>query len=251
MVISARLSQLSEIEPLRREYCEEMNCQIVHESIHGRPGWTQEYAIELNGATAGYGSVATDGPWRDAPALYEFHVRRGQRTLTFDMFTGLLSACGAKVIETQSNAPMLTVMLHTFARNIRGEWILFEDALQTSVAPAGACFRPAAEEDNAAIRRQGLREGSNWLVTLNGEIAGVGGVLYHYNPPYGDVYMEVAEPFQRKGLGTYLVQELKGVCRANAKVPTARCNIGNVASRRTLQKSGFAPCGNILTGDVD
>jgi GNAT superfamily N-acetyltransferase len=85
---------------------------------------------------------------------------------------------------------------------------------------------------------------------MNGEIAGAGGVLYHYNYPYGDVYMKVAEPFRRKGLGAYLVQELKAVCRAGARAPAARCNVKNPGSRGTLQRSGFVPSGNIILGDL-
>jgi GNAT superfamily N-acetyltransferase len=71
-----------------------------------------------------------------------------------------------------------------------------------------------------------------------------------YNRPYGDIYMDVEEPFRRRGLGSFLVQELKRVCYAGGHVPAARCNTGNVASRRTLQKAGFVPCGHILTGSV-
>ncbi len=202
MATAARLSELSEIEHLREEYRDEMKCQIVHESIHRRTGWTREYALELDGATVGYGSVAIAGPWRDAPALYEFYVQREERTHTFDLFASLRDACGAEIIETQSNAPMLTVMLHTFARNIRAEAILFRDAFQTSLlAPAGvAGFRAMAAEDTEILRRQGLDDGAGWVVTLNGDIAGAGGVLYHYNPPYGDIYMEISQRFRRKGL---------------------------------------------------
>jgi GNAT superfamily N-acetyltransferase len=250
MATAARLSELSEIEHLREEYRDEMKCQIVHDSIHRRTGWTREYALELDGAIVGYGSVAIAGPWRDAPALYEFYVQREERTHTFDLFASLRDACGAEIIETQSNAPMLTVMLHTFARNIRAEAILFRDAFQTSLAPAGAGFRAMAAEDTEILRRQGLDDGASWVVTLNGDIAGAGGVLYHYNPPYGDIYMEISQRFRRKGLGAYLVQELKAVCRAGTKVPAARCGIGNLASRRTLQRSGFVPCGNIVAGDL-
>jgi GNAT superfamily N-acetyltransferase len=95
-----------------------------------------------------------------------------------------------------------------------------------------------------------LDDGAGWVVTLNGAIAGAGGVLYHYNRPYGDIYMKIAEPFRRRGLGAYLVQELKAACRAGGSVPAARCNIANRASRRTLQKAGFVPCGNLIAGDL-
>jgi RimJ/RimL family protein N-acetyltransferase len=62
--------------------------------------------------------------------------------------------------------------------------------------------------------------------------------------------MEVGEPFRQRGLGSFLVQELKRVCYEGGHVPAARCNTGNVASRRTLQKAGLVPCGHILTGAV-
>jgi predicted GNAT family acetyltransferase len=60
--------------------------------------------------------------------------------------------------------------------------------------------------------------------------------------------MEVAEPYRRRGLGSFLVQELKRICYESGSVPCARCNPDNVASRKTLQVAGFVPCAHILTG---
>ncbi len=251
MAIAARASDLREIEPLREKYRKEMNCQIIHDSIHGRAGWTREFVLHLNdGPVVGYGSVAVAGPWRDNPAVYEFFVEPEHRMRTFEAFTSLLELCGAKIIETQSNARLLAVMLHIFARNLRTESILFEDGFQTSFYPEGAGFRAATSSDAAVLRRLELDEDAGWVVTLNGEIAGAGGVLYHYNRPYGDVYMKIAEPFRRLGLGAYLVQELKAVCRTSSSVPSARCNVDNLPSRRTLQKAGFVPCGALIAGDL-
>jgi GNAT superfamily N-acetyltransferase len=169
---------------------------------------------------------------------------------TFEAFTSLLQSCGAKIIETQSNERVLPVMLHVFARNLRTEAILFEDAFETSIRPPGAGFRAVTASDAAVLRQHELDEDAAWVATMNDEIAGAGGVLYHYNRPYGDVYMKVAEPFRRLGLGSYLVQELKAVCRSGASVPSARCNVDNLPSRRTLQKAGFVPCGALIVGDV-
>jgi hypothetical protein len=33
-------------------------------------------------------------------------------------------------------------------------------------------------------------------------------------------------------------------------IPGARCNPGNIASRKTLQKAGFVPCAHILDGTI-
>ena len=100
---AARISQVSEIQALREKYREEMNCQIIHDSIHERPGWSREYALEIDCEMVGYGSIAIAGPWHDMPALYEFYVRPAQRMQAFALFECLLAACGAGLIETQSN----------------------------------------------------------------------------------------------------------------------------------------------------
>ncbi len=141
-------------------------------------------------------------------------------------------------------------MLHTFAENVHAESILFEDQLETLLQPRGAGFRSREDGDVDLLKALELDDAARWVVTLNGQIAGAGGILYHYNRPYGDIYMKIAESFQRKGLGAYLVQELKRACRAGGSVPAARCNIGNLASRRTLQRAGFIPCGNIVLGEI-
>ena len=199
MTTAVRVSDLGEIVHFRENYRAEMNCQITHDSIHGRAGWTREYVLQLAGSTVGYGSVAVSGPWSDTPALYEFFVEPEHRTRLFDLFADLLTVCEAKTIETQTNNRILTVMLHTFARNVRAESIVFEDSFLTSHAPPGAGFRATTSDDAESLRQQNLDDGARWVVTMNGEIAGAGGVLYHYNRPYGDVYMEIAKPFRLKG----------------------------------------------------
>lgn len=48
-----------------------------------------------------------------------------------------------------------------------------------------------------------------WGLEVAGQVVATGGLMLHYNPPYGDIYMEVAAPYQRRGYGSFLVQELK------------------------------------------
>jgi GNAT superfamily N-acetyltransferase len=249
MQISVRVCELDEIKTLREGYREEMHCQIIHDSIHTRPGWTIEYALDLARSVVGYGSVAVAGPWKKSHALYEFYVKREYRHQIFDLFEALLAKCGAATIETQTNDPILAVMLHTFVQSVRAEAILFEDQFQTRLMPEGCGFRKTGAGDVERLKMLELDETAHWVVTLDGHIAGAGGVLYHYNRPYGDIYMKIAEPFRRRGLGAYLVQELKAACRTGGSVPAARCNVANRASRRTLQKAGFVPCGNLIAGD--
>jgi GNAT superfamily N-acetyltransferase len=248
MSISVRVCEPIEIAALRECYRQEMNCQIIHDSIHARRGWSIEYALDLDGAIAGYGSVAVAGPWTTAHSLYEFYIKKDLRQRVFDLFQALLATCNAIMIETQTNDPFLCTMLHTFAQNILAESILFEDCFETTLAPQGAGFRSTLPGDAEKLIALELDDNAGWVVTANGDIAGAGGVLYHYNRPYGDIYMKMTEPFRGRGLGAYLVQELKKACRLASSVPAARCNVSNLASRKTLQKAGFSPCGNLITG---
>ena len=89
-----------------------------------------------------------------------------------------------------------------------------------------------------------------WVLEVDGTVVARGGILFHYNRPYGDIYMEVQEPLRLRGYGSFLAQELKRVCYELGNIPCARCNLRNVASRKTLQKAGFVPCANILSGEL-
>jgi GNAT superfamily N-acetyltransferase len=233
-------------------YRQEMDCQIIHDSIHSRPGWTVEYALHCDGVAVGYGSVAVGGPWKASPTIYEFYVLPSRRSRFFDLFLAMVERSRAAAIETQSNDPLLTVLLHTFAKNVVSESILFRDNETTAHAPPeSAIFRRATPDDAPEVRAGELDPDAAWVVQCDGAVAAAGDILYHYNRPYGDIYMKVAEQFRRRGLGAYLVQELKRVCYAGSSVPAARCNPNNTASRKTLQKAGFFPCGHILTGAFD
>lgn len=242
--------ELEEIKGMRDMYRHEMNCQVLFDSIHGRPGWSHEYLITEGDSKVGYGSVAVSGPWKDKPTVYEYFVLPQHRRRVFDYFVALLTSTGATEIETQSNGVLLPVMLHTFAPTVMSESILFHDKMTTNHAPPDAVFRRATPEDAAQMAQQQLDSQARWLVAVGGVIAGAGDILFHYNRPYGDIYMAVGESFRRRGIGTYLVQELKRICYEGGSVPAARCNPKNVASRQTLQRAGFVPCGHIVKGTV-
>ena len=246
MAVSAIPTSLDAILPFREAYREEMDCQIVHDSIHARPGWSNEYLLRIDDAPAGYGSVAVAGPWAGKRVVYEFYVGPAHRRHVFDLFAALLQVGSAGAIEVQSNDPLAAAMLHSFARNVVSEKILFRDGLATALAPPRAIFRHATRDEAPDAGPEERR----WrgVVEVDGQVTATGGVLFHYNPPYGDIHMEVAEPFRRRGLGAYLVQELQRLCHESARLPAARCDPGNIASRRTLQKAGFVPCGHILSG---
>ncbi|MEJ0080572.1 MAG: hypothetical protein WDM78_06355 [Puia sp.] len=77
-----------------------------------------------------------------------------------------------------------------------------------------------------------------------------GGFVWNYNFPFIDLYYEVKDGYRKKGLGTLITQELKKGAYQLGRVPAARCNVKNLASRNTLLKAGMRVCGYILVGKI-
>jgi len=250
MKFEAKLSSAEEILPLRTRQRAEMNCQITKDSIHSRKGWALSYLLQADNGVAGFGSVAIAGPWTGKPTVFEFYVLPEQRHRAFDLFEAFLDAGKPQFFEVQSNDLLLAALTLTYARDITTESVVFQDKLTTALRANGAslrCTTPEHEIKTAIEHRQG---GGEWVLELNGTEVAKGGILFHYNRPYGDIYMEVHEPFRDRGFGSYLVQELKRIAYTLGAIPAARCNPTNIPSRKTLQRAGFVPVAHILIGSI-
>lgn len=250
MNFSATAAAPDQFEWMRTYFRFESRHQIVHDSLHARPGWTITYLLYLDDRVAGYGSIAVAGPWTDRPTVFEFFLLPEFQRHTFRLFEVLLQASGAKHFEVQSNHVLLTAMLFRYASNIRSESIVFYDHSRTSHSIDRSKLECQTSKDDIQLAIERRKGGGEWLLIVDGHQVGFGGIMFHYNLPYGDIYMETAEPYRQRGYGSFLVQELKQICYELGVVPAARCNPANVASQRTLQKAGFAPYAHILDGEL-
>lgn len=250
MSFQVKESSALEILPLRTRHRAEMNCQIVHDSIHRRKGLAVSYLLESGGVGVGFGSVAIDGPWKDQPTIFEFYLLPPHRSRAFALFEAFLAVSGARYFVVQSNDALLTALLHTYGHEVASKAIVFQDQLTTSLPSPGASLRCVTAEEEIQAAQERRQGGGEWHLEMEGVTVATGGILFHYNRPYGDIYMEVGEPFRRRGLGSYLVQELKRVCYELGALPGARCNSTNLASRKTLQRAGFVPFACILHASI-
>ncbi|MGH9218829.1 MAG: GNAT family N-acetyltransferase, partial [Vicinamibacterales bacterium] len=148
MRATARVTTTDAVLPLRNVHRLEMNCQIVHDSIHRRSGWTTTYALDLDDTIAGFGSVAIGGPWTGKPTIFEFTVLPAYRGHAFHLFEAFLATCGARLMEIQSNDALLAAMLHTSARDIWSEKIVFRDGVTTALESNGAVLESMTGEDD-------------------------------------------------------------------------------------------------------
>jgi GNAT superfamily N-acetyltransferase len=236
--------------PLREIYRQELNCQIVHDCAHDRGNCVEWHQMRLNGEIAGYGSIWVGAYWMSKGSLFEFFVLAAHRTALYPLFEQLLVATKPPRIYAQTNDPFLGVLIYDFVGKIEVGHILFEDYQRTNHSVDGVTFRRTLPEDKNRIFEHKVEPVGDWLLEFSGQIVATGGIGYHYNPPYGDIFMEVHPDFRRRGFGSFLVQELKAVCRREDKVPVARTVPRNVASRRTLERAGFAPRARLLWGNL-
>jgi GNAT superfamily N-acetyltransferase len=245
--IQVRRTEYQDVERLRELYRQEANCQIVRDSALSR-GFADPYLILLDGRLAGYASV---GNRYDVGALLEFYTFPYMRSFALTLFLEVLMVSRATAIQAQTNMPLMLRLLYDCAKNITTDAILFEDAFTTRLLPADTIFRQVLAEETSKVFQHLSEPVGKWAIETGGSIVATGGYFTHYNPPYGDIYMEVAEGARQQGFGSYLVQELKRICYEAGKKPAARTGSDNVASRRTLEKAGFAVCGRLLVGEVN
>lgn len=248
MDIQVRQADYDDVKALRELYRQEADCQIIHDSFLSR-GLADPYVILMNGRVVGYAAVGNKYP---KDQLTEFYTLPQMRSFALPMFHEVLAVSQAARIEAQTNIPLMLSMLCDCGKNITVESILFEDAFTTQLVIPDAVFRQTVPDDAASIFPHSCEPVGDWVLVVNDVIVATGGFLSHYNPPYGDIYMEVLESAQQQGFGSYLVQELKRVCYEAGKKPAARCSyLGAVASRQTLLKAGFLQCGHLLVGEVN
>lgn len=247
MVIRVSRASRRNLRPLRELYRKAMACQIVHDSWHER-GFARSYLIRVDGDVAAYGSVGGVGDPKDI--VKEFHPVEADRHDAGMLFRHLVDASGARRIEAQTNDRLLAHLLVEFAEDLEQHTRLFADDHPTSLVLEGATFRPIHRAERGNVFRHESEPVGDWVIDVGGEIVATGGLMFHYNPPYSDIYMEVAGPWRRRGVGAFLVQQLKQVSHGMHKIPAARCGAANIASYRTLERAGMVQCGWIVTGNL-
>lgn len=234
--IRARRAGLSEVAALRERYRGEARCQIVRDSILPR-GLADPYLLEVDRRVIGYAGV-----WNEyfPDRITELFVLPSGRVLAAALVRSLVEASGAKELEVQTNILDGRSLLEECATRVWVENLLFEAGPDTTLDRTDLAFRRRRDDEDGPD--------GEWVVEKDGRIVGGGGWLTHYNPPYADLYLTVIEEARGRGIGSYMVQELRRACAGAGYVPAARCDPTNEASLRALQRGGLRPCGEILAG---
>lgn len=247
MKVEVIKASLKEILPLRTLFLQENNFQIRYNACHER-GWSDSYILKYNRTEIGYGSVKGNDKLSDRETAFEFYLVPPFRNISSYAFAEFLLASKTSFIECQSNDLLLTSLLYQHGKNINSNVILFEDHKNADYCVSKVLFRKRQKGDIFFDHKS--EPDGDYVLVYNNKVVASGGFLLHYNMPFADLYMEVKEDFRRKGFGSFLIQELKKECYLAGRVPAARCNIENIASRATLLKGGLKVAGFMLIGEV-
>ncbi len=240
-------TDLAAIQSLRALFLQENNFQVRYDSCHWR-GWADEYVFTDGDTQIGYGSVMGRDDLKLRDSIFEFYLVPDYRNRMAAIFAELIKVSGVIYIECQSNDLLLSGMLYEFAKNISSDVVLFKAGSSTHHKFDDVIFRKKLDTDRL-FDHQSEPEG-DYVLEKNGGIIGSGGFLLHYNKPFADLYMEVQSNHRRKGYGSFLIQEVKKACYLAGRVPAARCNISNPASKATLLKGGMEIAGYMLAGEI-
>lgn len=250
MQFSATATPLHEILSWRDLYRQEMQCQIIRNSLYSYADWTQSYLLKFGSAAVGYGSIVVGGRWKGTRTVFEFYVAPQYRSHVFDLFAVFVSAAGVTAFEIQSNDILLSRLLPAWCPSPTSETIIFQDKHTTALPGNGTIIHRLFPDDIRKVFPHHDQPVGDWVLEFDNRITATGGTSNHCNEPYKEIYVEVAAAYRRRGLGSYLVQELKRICYDNGHIPCARCNATDEASLKTIQKAGFVACAQILTGPL-
>lgn len=233
---------------LREAYRTAMRAQIVHDSWHAR-GWMQCFVLGDREAVLGYVALG-QAPGQPPDTLKEFYLEPSADSRSEALLGVALRATGARRIEAQTNDPFLGPQLARVATDLEPIAHLFADGGATALPAPGVRLRRIDPAERANVFPHSTEPIGEWGLEAEARIVATGGFLLHYNPPFADLFMEVAPDARGRGYASYLVQELRRLCGEHGRVPAARCDPGNRASQRALERGGMVQCGRIMRGRV-
>ena len=244
MSATAVAASLADVLSLRHLYLHELHAQCRYDAVHSR-GWAGHWRLLIDDRVVGYAAIKGLDGISDRDALFEWYVTPPAREASDRLWETLVATAGPEWVECQTNDPCLYTLARRHAAVLTPTTWLFE-AGPWREARTSALARTRREDDS--VFGHDVEPVGDIVLEVDGTIVATGGAYTHYNPPYADVFMEVAPDQRRRGHGTHIVAEVMRTCWLSGHVPAARCAIDNLASRATLLKAGMREVGQIVVG---
>ncbi|WP_066498006.1 GNAT family N-acetyltransferase [Abyssisolibacter fermentans] len=206
------------------------------------------YEIIRNDTIVGHFSVDKD------KTLVQFYLSTEHYIYASDILKYFIENNIVKTAYVSTKEPDFLSVCLDYQKSVHSDTYLFTDNQNVnteSLEFRNLSFRLALKSDINTIKTkcdvafEGYYEGlinNNQLFVLYDDdtLLGIGEFrIMASNIHYADIGVVVAEEYRRKGMGTYIITKLKKHCYNNNLKPLACCDIKNIASKNTLQKSGF------------
>jgi RimJ/RimL family protein N-acetyltransferase len=233
---------------MREAYLRRTSAQIVHDAWHRR-GRTTIFPLvqDICPLDMVRWVVPQGSRMKRSKSFFLFPAHENEAGGLFQAF---LAASQPKLLDAQTNDPYLWPLFQQFAHDHEVRANLFADGGLTQIHNPGVLLRQVTAKDQATVFEHTTEPVGDWGLERDGALVATGGMFFHYNAPYRDLYMEVAPQHRRQGFASYLLQELKRICYEGGHVPGARCDAENIASRRALEQAGMQVCGQLVSGRV-
>ena len=203
---------------------------------------------------AGYFWIGTNND------LLRFHLRENYQDQAQEIFRWMISTYGIQHAIASTIEPLYFSLCLDFQRSLALHSYLFRDNQRRELSSglSKSIFRKAEESELDDIVRfyQANTEGSGeWIEAflnahLNREelfvlydqqtfVATGECIPSQKQPPYADLGMVVARSYRGRGLGSFLLTQLKKHCYEAGWKPICSCEASNRASKKAIEKAGF------------
>ena len=192
--------------------------------------------------------------------LLRFHLWENYQDQAQEIFRGMISTYGIQHAIASTIEPLYFSLCLDFQRSIALHSYLFRDNQRRELSSglSKSIFRKAQERELDDMVRfyQAKTEGSGeWIeaflnARLNREevfvlydqqtlVAAGECIPSQKQPPYADLGMVVARSYRGRGLGSFLLTQLKKHCYEAGWKPICSCEASNRASKKAIEKAGF------------
>lgn len=207
------------------------------------------YELLYNGKVAGHFCV------NSCKTLVQFYVSKEYYMNEEEIFKYIITSDIVEKAGVSTKEPEFMSLCLDYQKNITVDSYLFTDNEKVRYelnSFSNLSFRLAQGQDIDEIKNkcdpafkgyyEKLIDNEQLFVLYdNDNLLGIGEfrIIKEHGEKYGDIGMHVVEKYRGNGIGTYINVKLKEHCYSKNLIPMVCCDVKNIISKKTLEKSGF------------
>jgi predicted acetyltransferase len=261
MMITIKKADLIEIDALRNDYLKSLP-EFQELFLEIMMDHSQFYTLVKNDETIGYAIKNSED------VLIEFYLKDRYIPGSSEYFKKVIDELSVKKVFCKSFDYLLLncCLVQNYSYSLVG--CMFRDFYETEIIKDdGLSIRHANETDVPLLLQQTddlaelygtaeqldhfIKNKNVFLFSKQNKLLGCGTIIRtHKNRNFYDIGVWVSSDYRKLGYATQIICYLRDYCISNNWKPTCGCAIENVASRKTLEKSGFISKHSLIQFEV-